>query len=450
MERGKNKYNMVGDIIKGVGSAAKGVGSAAKGVGSAAKGVVQSVSSVVQKGSQILTEGKNNPERIARRHQDISIPIKDLVIDVENFNFLLPNKSSERITNESGEELLAPQSITYDIGVKSTKDTLIFTPDHRNVIYSGHNVLVKYENLESGKSVMVKLSPDNEEHDIILELLKTLCYPKSGQTSGSILRAKYIGYLEDASTGYQTYAIVMPEIDGTLREFRQSTRRDIPILSGQNMINMLFNVVIPIKCLLDENLFYTDIKGANIFLTCRRDKTCNKGYKSSKSEFDNYRLILGDLGSIAIGGVNPTYTYPPPENRYVTISGRRQQIQATEKSIVWGLGLLACSMVEGLKKIMDDYFYHDKWSTYNDRQKYDSIELLKTNIRDTNPWYIDESYTWEGQPIYILFTNLILMCIDYRPENRPDLQYIYQMLINYKLKLDVKEEREPSIWPVYP
>ena len=114
--------------------------------------------------------------------------------------------------------------------------------------------------------------------------------------------------------------IIMENANGTLKDLRPITKK-----MNTMFINIIHSVVTAIKCLYDNNLYYTDIKLANILF---------------RNTDNGIQIILGDIGSISQKDPNgylikAAYTYlPSVEN-------------PTINSIIsWGIGILLLDLLE--------------------------------------------------------------------------------------------------------
>ena len=161
-----------------------------------------------------------------------------------------------------------------------------------------------YVSEDAKYQIAVKYGITTESLDADKRMIK---YIEEKKGKYSELIAKYI---------LKNDCIIMEAVNGTLDDLSSIYKKDM-----KNIVNILYEVIIAIKCLWDIGLAYTDIKMENIF------------YKMTN---DGIRIILGDLGSISKIGESYTCTYFPPENR---------ENPPTEKTISWGIGILILQLL---------------------------------------------------------------------------------------------------------
>src|SRR6185437_3005026 len=91
------------------------------------------------------------------------------------------------------------------------------------------------------------------------------------------------------------------------------------------ILNIIIQIIVALKCLYDNGYCYTDIKLENILYRC-----------ISENEF---KIILGDLGSAVKIGEHSVATFPRPTNTDGQISGAKQE------DVVWGTGILMLQLI---------------------------------------------------------------------------------------------------------
>jgi serine/threonine protein kinase len=144
----------------------------------------------------------------------------------------------------------------------------------------------------------------------------------------SELLVKYFVYEKEIK------CIIMERAGGTLlnliKEHTDPITKHVN-LSNYEIVDILYAVAIAIKCLQDNNLYYTDIKSENILF---------------RNTNDGIRIILADLGSIKIGNVKTNYSasYFPYELFNKNTSPYNIQ-QEYNHVISWGIGILILDLL---------------------------------------------------------------------------------------------------------
>ena len=102
-------------------------------------------------------------------------------------------------------------------------------------------------------------------------------------------------------------------------------------LSNYEIVDILYAVAIAIKCLQDNNLYYTDIKSENILF---------------RNTNDGIRIILADLGSIKIDNVDTLYSASYFPYEFYTKNPRPYKIQTEYNHVIsWGIGILILDLL---------------------------------------------------------------------------------------------------------
>ena len=167
-------------------------------------------------------------------------------------------------------------------------------------------LVVQYYNNELKNYIAVKYG------DIAAEL-KVIEQLKTHADACSELLIKYIIH-ESIHDNVIYRCIIMENASGTLADLIPATKQNKKLV-----IDIVYAIMIAIKCLYNINLFYTDIKLQNILYYYT-----NKGIQ----------IILGDLGSIIDGNGNPVASIPPPDIK----STPKEYVKT--RLITWGIGIL--------------------------------------------------------------------------------------------------------------
>ena len=138
------------------------------------------------------------------------------------------------------------------------------------------------------------------------------------------------------------------------------------------LINILYAIVIAIKCLYDIGLYYVDIKMENIL------------YRNTS---EGIQIILGDLGGAVHIDDYSAPTYPPPEynldhpNLSKEYSYSKDNLVEKQSIISWGIGILTLSLLQ-----------IDHTTLYN-RDSRIMIKIITADLKiDTTTDHIYNSY----------------------------------------------------------
>lgn len=119
--------------------------------------------------------------------------------------------------------------------------------------------------------------------------------------------------------------IIMPCVSGSLSDYF----KDNLDISEIEKINIILKIVYGLDCLINVNLFYTDLKTDNILYKLDEHNNC-------------IDIIFGDIGSAFVSSsLMAKTTYPSYERR--NTNGIFQY--PTEKDVVWSLGILILNII---------------------------------------------------------------------------------------------------------
>jgi len=141
--------------------------------------------------------------------------------------------------------------------------------------------------------------------------------------------------------GINDNVALMEIMDWSLKELSSKTSINTKSKEQKNKIyiQILIQLANILKCLIDINYFYNDLKLANILF-----KTHDNG---------EIHIVLGDFGSITRGETNCNKsTYPPPECMYRDTPD--VNYVGSVDDIIWGFGIVILSL----------YGIHWKWISY--------------------------------------------------------------------------------------
>jgi len=131
--------------------------------------------------------------------------------------------------------------------------------------------------------------------------------------------------------------MIMENAVGTIAELIPVIKKNKDIL-----IDILYAVVIAIKCLFDYGLYYTDIKMGNIL------------YRNTDN---GIQIILGDLGGAAKLYENSIRTYAPYEYIESNDNPYKNKFMVQKKSIIsWAIGILILDLLEISHRHLDNRY----------------------------------------------------------------------------------------------
>ena len=158
--------------------------------------------------------------------------------------------------------------------------------------------------------------------------------------------------------------IFMHFYDGTLDSV-------IGVIPQRAILNIGKQLIEMLECLKNKNMWYTDIKPENIMVKC--------------TSYDNFRVKLGDVGSITGPRSKPTCTYPYPSQRYVrTYSVAYNYWGSIERSpsermLVWGIVIVMYQLF-GENYARDTYRLLDHVDVYTGYPIFKNMLVSKRHI----------------------------------------------------------------------
>ena len=189
--------------------------------------------------------------------------------------------------------------------------------------------------------------------------------------------------------------IIMENANGTIKDLRVIIEKN---KNTNIIIDVIYAITIAIKCLYDNNLYYTDIKMANILY-----RNTNEGIQ----------IILGDLGSITDNKNNKnnyTYTYRPSVSTYDITS-----------IILWGIGILILDLLQINHYTIHEKYIYDNNITFRDKHVNDEVSVIIDTIKFLYP---TDKYI---QPIIDIIN--ITLC----PKNTKNLDDILNIINTFNL-----------------
>lgn len=209
--------------------------------------------------------------------------IKTKCKNVKRFN--LADIKPENIT------VIEEEKQTYKLTINSIMFTTAMTINNgsNGIVYLMQNTNNEVVALKVG-IIKNNLNPNKKDIEIIKKLNETC-------------NDFYIKSLYDLTENY----IIMDYADGTLNELNKI---NIDI-ADETKIYILKKVFESIKCLIDNDLYYTDLKLLNVLFMCKDDEI---------------KILLGDLGSITENTGNAVSTYPHPNRCHNIIDSNKKLV----------------------------------------------------------------------------------------------------------------------------
>jgi len=175
-------------------------------------------------------------------------------------------------------------------------------------------------------------------------------------------------------------------------------------ISLRNKILIIKQLANDLLCLNKKGFPYTDIKLANTLYKC-----LNK---------DQFKVTLGDIGSICLKENEGITTFPPWEYRNYPAN-----VQCSDKQIVWGLGVLLVSLIQNDSSPFPFY-----WK----KIQYIMKDIMNNFIYDysTSTEVMDFGNIVESGGIGITLSALIQSMLKLDPKKRISLEKIVELLKN--------------------
>ncbi len=172
-------------------------------------------------------------------------------------------------------------------------------------------------------------------------------------------------------------------------------------ISLRNKVLIVKQLANDLNCLYNKGLPYTDIKLANTLYKC-----LNK---------DNFKVTLGDIGSICLKQYEGITTYPPWEHRY-----NPADVKCSDKQIVWGLGVLLVSLLHNTSDPVPFY-----WDTL----PYITSDIVKTKIINyASPLEFQEFKIVKTNGIDVTLSMVMRLMLNLDPTKRLSLQKLVKLL----------------------
>ena len=249
---------------------------------------------------------------------------------LSNKNVVCKNKSKYEMINLDSLKIEEKHS-KYKISIKDKKDKIIFsTPlpnfiDNLKFISKGsygkvYSLETKKEDKHYGLIFKVPI-----HYDIIDDDLEGIKLIQDYDIDCGIINARSISLLPFQSI------TVMSVMNGDLNALKGK-------ISLHQLPSIMFSCLYCLHCLTSRGLGYLDIKLANFLFHCSND--------------EDFKIVLGDVGSIGKMGEKQISTYVPYEQRDIS----RTEFIITEESIVYLLGAMFLG-------IMDEREWKDSIST---------------------------------------------------------------------------------------
>jgi serine/threonine protein kinase len=115
--------------------------------------------------------------------------------------------------------------------------------------------------------------------------------------------------------------LIMPYLDGTLSDLIEKTKEPN---NKKFLLNILYSIVITLNCLKKQNIFYADLKPANVFYRVNGDGTI--------------QIMLGDFGLAGRKNEKAASTYPP------VMQYLDGNVRHSEELIAWEIGMLTLNL----------------------------------------------------------------------------------------------------------
>lgn len=211
-------------------------------------------------------------------------------------------------------------------------------------INAGHYAaIVGYS--DTDKHIALKIGRIDKDIAVLQKLKKTEC--------GQIIVNSVLH--EEKQENVVNRYLIMEKVNGTLYDIISLTNQDT-LVSLMIVLNIIMQLTLMFKCLLQIDLVYTDIKLTNILYKC-----------ASK---DHIKIMLGDLGSAVPKDQEGVATFPPFDK--ITDEGAIDN--AEESDVIWGIGITIFYL---LGYDIAAYFAWNTSASQNEIEK--QLEILISN-----------------------------------------------------------------------
>lgn len=196
---------------------------------------------------------------------------------------------------------------------------------------------------------------------------------------------------------YSTKIIVMDYYDGNLLDFVHGMFNNMDVnLKHEFILNIMKQIIISIKCLLNNDLYYADITPNNIL------------YKIIS--FHSVKIFLGDLGSAL--PINDIYTVSFPSIKNKLSDGLIKNI--SEYDLIWSICVTMMYLLVDKKEItfnrLCTIFLYKNIKNNDDEFIYNEINAIKNIILNRN---MDEKIKNIYDNIFCLITKKSYdICLD--------------------------------------
>ena len=268
-------------------------------------------------------------------------------IPTPHYNF---SKDSEYKGTDIITRTITNKKKSYDIKVYKSfiKGQLKF--NYNNDIGSGaYGLVLQYWDVVNDKYIAVKY---NYKAEYIAKDKKVIEHINKNVKECSELVIDSIIYEDDNLS-----CIIMENAVGTIDKLKPAIQNNKSIL-----IDILYAIVIAIKCLYDKGLYYIDIKMKNIL------------YRNTDN---GIQIILGDIGGVVTEDEESFSTYFPYEYKLI----KYEKLEEKKSIISWGIGILILSLLN---------ISHKKINNRNINNNVKNAIINSINPLSSNNQYIDD------------------------------------------------------------
>lgn len=238
----------------------------------------------------------------------------------------------------------------------------------------------KYNDKIYNFAIKFPISNDNDLEDDKLAL-KAINTNKNKKCKKYVIPSKYLE--KSISEELESDVILMESATGTLYDLKEEYNNHIKsrvekLITNDDLLdilNIFLDLTVALKCLVDINCYYTDLKLENIFYM---DKSQNaqakpdteleaeKGTKTElkveekKNNLKNITILLGDIGSTICESNNEdgVATYPIPLIK--DDEGVLDNVELQKKQVVWGILFMLFNFLDIVSSDENSVYYWNK------------------------------------------------------------------------------------------
>lgn len=215
--------------------------------------------------------------------------------------------------------------------------------------------------------IAIKMSLELSDIQMDIDVLKRL-ENKNCTVLVETIVCDYEYFIDDVE--YKTKLLVMDFYDGTLDNFTKKILYKMDnFIKYTSIFKIIRQLVISVKFLFDNNLYYTDIKTSNIMLKL--------------VSFSSIKLALCDYGSAL--PINGDYIMSYPTIKHKNGNGFIIENEIEQYDLLWGIGVVILNICVDKNKKSINFLTYENIRKFEDDQIWKGInEIIEYILNDIN------------------------------------------------------------------